>query len=143
MTCFRSAYTVDEKAVSESWLLSLFLRLLRTKSRPCSRSCLRWSRIFGGRGSPRRSGLWSRDRRCGVGCGWMCDRVVIRSCTSHLLRLNRLKIELQFCPEAKLFGNTIFISIGGKFEKNKKPINTWRWMACSSTILYTAVMNVC
>ena len=77
------------------------------------------------------SGLTSR--RCGRGSVVVC-RIYSR--------LNSLKIELQFCQEAKLFGNTIFIGKADKFGKNRKQINTWRWMACS-TILYTAVMNVC
>ncbi len=43
----------------------------------------------------------------------------ISSRKPHLLRLNSLKIELQFCPEAKLFGNTIFIRKADKFKKTE------------------------
>ncbi len=66
----------------------------------------------------------------------------IHKLPEHLLRSNIIKIEPQYRIKAKLFGNTIFIRKADKFE-NKKQINTWRWMACSSTMLYTAVMNVC
>jgi len=43
----------------------------------------------------------------------------ISSRKPHLLRLNSLKIESQFCPEAKLFGNIIFMRKADKFKKTK------------------------
>ena len=66
----------------------------------------------------------------------------IHKLLKHALGLNILKIEPEYRIEDKLFGNTMFMSKGGKFRRTKKQINIWRWLACSLTILYTAVMNV-